>query len=244
MKKFIRGLFYKDNVPHNSLKPTELPKHPHLQSGISSIPGTVKFFSEKGKLRFDKVMSLAKKINNSEREALIRALMKPIQADYLLAVATEGQDAREIVDEHIFFFSGFIHYLHDSVFKIDEGISCDYIVSLAKDIVLPCPWSENRYMNALSIGSHAGNPWVGDDNHKIEIWLPWKIGLVRSGNHSLMSGVLWGEGELKAYKVTDLSSMFDRIHTDGLNWYANDEAIEMVKDYRIAAVYEIGRLLI
>ncbi|MBQ0600942.1 hypothetical protein J7S78_14175 [Klebsiella oxytoca] len=244
MKNFLRKIFRTVHSVPEKNKPTKLPQHPRLQSEVSSIPGNAKWFAEEGKLRFDKVMSLAKSVDNAGRETLIRALIRPIQADYLLAVATEGQDAREFLDERFFFFSDFIHYFDDSIAQRTEDFSSDYTVFLAKDIVLPCPWSENRYKNALSIGTHAGNPWVSDDNHKIDVWLPWKIGFVGGGNHSLMPGILWGEGELKAYRVTDASSVFERVSTDGINWYAGDKAIEAVKDYRVAAIYEIGRLIL
>ncbi|HCL5581030.1 TPA: hypothetical protein N2N40_002458 [Citrobacter freundii] len=211
---------------------------------MSSIPGNANWFAEEGKLRFEKVMSLAKSVDNAGRETLIRALIRPIQADYLLAVATEGQDAREPIDQRFFFFPDFIHYFNSGETQKMSGLPIDYPVSLAKDIVLPWPWSENRYRNALSIGTHAGNPWSSDDNHKIDVWLPWKIGFVGGGNHSLMPGILWGEGELKAYRVTDASPVFGRVSTDGLHWYADGKAIEAVKDYKIAAIYEIGRLLL
>ncbi|MFM2495527.1 DUF6710 family protein [Salmonella enterica] len=35
------------------------------------------------------------------------------------------------------------------------------------------------------MGSAKGNPWVQDINHRVTLWLPWRIGFVRGGNHSM-----------------------------------------------------------
>lgn len=45
------------------------------------------------KLKFDRVINLARRLPQPAIHDLLRALILPIQADYLLAVGTEGQDA-------------------------------------------------------------------------------------------------------------------------------------------------------
>ncbi|WP_312038611.1 DUF6710 family protein [Salmonella enterica] len=42
-----------------------------------------------------------------------------------------------------------------------------------------------RILRAPHIGSAKGNPWVQDINHRVTLWLPWRIGFVRGGNHSM-----------------------------------------------------------
>ncbi|MBL2719985.1 FipA, partial [Klebsiella pneumoniae] len=44
------------------------------------------------KLKFDRVINLARRLPQPAIHDLLRALILPIQADYLLAVGTEGQD--------------------------------------------------------------------------------------------------------------------------------------------------------
>ncbi|WP_252988339.1 FipA [Shigella flexneri] len=56
------------------------------------------------KLKFDRVINLAHRLPQPAIHDLLRALILPIQADYLLAVGTEGQDARPDMNEREFFF--------------------------------------------------------------------------------------------------------------------------------------------
>ncbi|MDZ2703595.1 hypothetical protein M1926_26975 [Klebsiella pneumoniae] len=51
------------------------------------------------KLKFDRVINLARRLPQPAIHDLLRALILPIQADYLLAVGTEGQDARPDMNE-------------------------------------------------------------------------------------------------------------------------------------------------
>ena len=59
------------------------------------------------KLKFDRVINLARRLPHPAIH-LLRALILPIQADYLLAVGTEGQDARPDMNEREFFFTKII----------------------------------------------------------------------------------------------------------------------------------------
>lgn len=219
-----------------------LPPHPHHHLSITSIPENADKMREKGKLRFDKVISLARKTSNPGRETLIRALIRPIQSDYLLAVAVEGQDARMTLDENCFFFSKMISYINEYARECD----INRMICLNKDMVLPWPWKESSYeYSTLTIGTHIGKPWVYDPiNHYVDVLMPWNIGFVGGGNHSIAAGVLACEGELKPRTIRDASDVFKFIHTDGNYWFENNKILEEVRDYRTAAVFEIGRMLI
>ena len=219
-----------------------LPSHPSHHSSITSIPENSDKMREKGKLRFDKVIDLAKRLSNPSRETLIRALIRPIQSDYLLAVAVEGQDARMTLDESCFFFSKMNSYINEYARECEINRS----IYLNKDIVLPWPWSTFSYEEStLKIGSHIGKPWVYDSrNHYVDVLMPWNIGFVEGGNHSIAAGILASEGELVPRKIYDASDIFKFIHTDGSYWFKNNEILEEVRDYRTAAVFEIGRMLI
>nr|WP_306439405.1 DUF6710 family protein [Klebsiella pneumoniae] len=82
-----------------------------------------------------------------------------------------------------------------------------------------------------------------DINHRVTLWLPWRIGFVRGGNHSIASGVLAGEGEVIPDTVYDMRYLLDIVSTDGYYWYMSGKICERVSDYRTAAFFEIGRLL-
>lgn len=196
------------------------------------------------KLKFDQVINLARRLPQPAIHDLLRALMLPIQADYLLAVGTEGQDARPDMDECEFFFSKIIwamDYTHMESLRLNAE---DFPLALATAKILPWPWSESRYRRTLAdIGSAKGNPWVQDINHSVILWMPWRLGFVHGGNHSIASGVLAGEGRVIPDTVYDMRYLLDIISTDGYNWYMRGKICERVSDYRTAAFFEIGRLL-
>ncbi|MEK8414470.1 hypothetical protein P2O56_17665, partial [Escherichia coli] len=97
----------------------------------------------------------------------------------------------------------------------------------------------------VTIGTHKGKPWKQDkNNHYVDLWLPWRIGFVHGGNHSITAGILAGEGSLIPEHVYDMSWMFELVRTDGNNWFVEGQKAEAVKSGRSAAVFEIGRLLV
>ena len=196
------------------------------------------------KAKFEHVLSLAASLPSAARYNLLHALFRPIQSDYLLAVAAEGQDARPTLDERQFFFQSLFDYISFEQLSHQKLVPDEYPLSLATDMVLPWPWSMNSYRGSLSIGSLQGNPWRYDNsNHHVELWLPWRIGFVKGGNHSLAAGILAGEGTLLPVRVFDMDDLLRRVSTDGISWLAGGKQIERVHDWRTAAFYELGRLV-
>lgn len=196
------------------------------------------------KARFEHVLSLAASLPSAARYNLLRALVRPIQSDYLLAVAAEGQDARPTLDERQFFFQSLFDYISFEQLIHQKLMPEEYPLSLTTDMVLPWPWSMNCYRGRLSIGSWQGNPWRYDNsNHHVELWLPWRIGFVKGGNHSLAAAILAGEGTLLPDRVFDMDDLLRRVYTDGISWFADGRQIERVRDWRTAAFYELGRLV-
>lgn len=198
------------------------------------------------KNRFDHLLSVAENLPVKALPDLIRAIVRPVQSDFLLAVAEEGTDARPDMTPQEFFFNGLIQVQSYEKMKEAELDSADYPLSLASDMVLPWPWSLLRYIdNVSSIGNHKGRPWKQDIiNHYVDLWLPWRIGFVRGGNHSITAGILAGEGTVIPDHVYDMSYLFELVRTDGIHWFVDDKKIEAVKSGRSAAIFEIGRLLI
>ncbi|MCT7051826.1 DUF6710 family protein, partial [Salmonella enterica] len=176
---------------------------------------------------------------------LIRAIVRPVQSDFLLAVAEEGTDARPDMTPQEFFFDGLIQVLSCEKMKEGELDGADYPLSLASDMVLPWPWSLTRYIDNVShIGTHKGRPWKQDKiNHYVDLWLPWRIGFVCGGNHSITAGILAGEGTVIPDHVYDMSWLFELVRTDGIHWFVGGQKVEAVKSGRSAAVFETGRLL-
>lgn len=196
------------------------------------------------KTKFDHIMRLAMRLPKAARYNLLRALVRPMQSDYLLAVAAEGQDARLTLDERLFFFEGIYHYISFEQLSHQKLPVADYPLSLASDMVLPWPWSMNSYTESLNLGSLQGTPWHFDSsNHHIAIWLPWRVGFVKGGNHSLAAGILAGEGKLLPEEVFDMQDLLARVSTDGTWWYGDGKRVEKVRDWRTAAFFEIGRLV-
>jgi len=196
------------------------------------------------KSRFDHLLNVANQLPLSGLPDLLRAIARPTQSDFILGVAEEGTNARSGLDERWFFFKDiykllYVHEMH----KIEMN-NHDYPLSLATDIILPWPWNLNSYINTLSIiGTEKGKPWKQDNNHRVTVWLPWKICFVETGNHSITSGILAGEGTIIPEHVYDMSYLFSMVRTDGVYWYIDDKKNELVRSYRHAAFFEIGRFL-
>lgn len=197
------------------------------------------------KNNFDHLLSVASSLPIKAMPDLVRAIIRPLQSDFLLAVAEEGTDARPDMTPGEFFFNGLINVQDYERMKAREHNPQDYPLSLTSDMVLPWPWSLSRYIDNVSrIGTAKGRPWKQDhNNHYVDLWLPWRIGFVRGGNHSITAGILAGEGTLIPAHVWDMSFLFERIKTDGIHWYVDGKKTETVKSWRTAAVFEIGRLI-
>lgn len=208
-----------------------------------------------------KTAKLIAEINPRGLVDLVRAILRPLQSEYLLGVAERGQNALPNIASSGFFGGA----VHDRMLHPDgitsRGIRLEsktFSLKLARDIVLPCAWHFDRYVNALAtIGSGkavAGGrfwnrayqgPWCQEDNHRIELWLPWGIGFVNGGNHSITAGILAGEGEVSPAHVFDMGFLFDELRCDG-RYYLDSrtgDQVGPVEDARKAAVFEIGRMM-
>lgn len=189
---------------------------------------------------------------------LVRAILRPLQSDYLLGIAERGQDALPPIVSYTFFGND----VRDRLFSSDginwRGSKLEapyYTLQLSRDIVLPCAWSYAGYVNALAtIGSNKQpettdrsyqGGWRQDQNHRVDVWLPWGIGFVNGGNHSITAGILAGEGEIKPDTIYDMAFLLDDLQCDGVNFIDTQSGTNLgpVLDWRTAAVFEIGRLI-
>lgn len=200
--------------------------------------------------QFTHILAFAKELEVENPNGLIKLvnlLLRPLQADLLSsAVMNELHAARAEVDAQNFFMPGGpsdIQYPGN----YPRLNSDDFSVRLNRDPILPCPWHRNRYQGTLGfIGTGESNgEWRQDSNHSVLLLLPWGIPFVTGGNHSIAAGVLAGEGLLKPTEVFDLSHLLDEVRCDGRKYVAvsDGRVLDKVRDVRIAAIFEIGRMM-
>lgn len=202
--------------------------------------------------QFDNLMGVAREISAQNPRGLadlVNAILRPLQAERLIAVAERSLHGSPGPITSTEFFMG---QTSSGVFMKHENLRLapePFMVDLSRHIVLPTPWLRERFVSALSlIGTGKMNgQWQQDEaNHLLILWLPWGIGFVTNGNHSIASGILMGEGRLTPTEVYDLSGVFKAITCNGRHYFdaINKTPIAPVTDQRRAAVFEIGRLMV
>lgn len=221
----------------------------------TTIQNLIQKSTKNNKLIFENIMQFASEIEKKNPEALIdlvRVLLKPLQSDYLVScIENENHHSKKPIKSFDFFMpNGSIDIQFASNYpKLDSTL---FLIDLKKDSIFPGPWERSRYVTCLSyIGSNKklgdfGGNWKQDfSNHYIHILLPWGLVFVEGGNHSIASGIISGEGTLIPNNVYDMSDILNKIKCDGINYISieDNQIINSVYDIRIAAVFEIGRLL-
>ena len=213
--------------------------------------------------RFQQLMETAAEIASRNPRGLphlIGAILRPLQSDYLLAVAEYGALDHGGINSLAFFGPAISRRLYtpDGMkFRGEKRDPRSYRLALARDPVLPWPWKHDRFVTAVAtIGSDKEfeNPsglcrwqgaWRQDDNHDVDLWLPWRIGFVTRGNHSIAAGILAGEGSLVPDTVYDMGFLLDEVRCDG-HFYRctkTGKILAPMHDARVGAVFEIGRYL-
>ena len=199
-------------------------------------------------------METAKRIASIDPLALsdlVRAIIRPLQSEYLLGVAEMGSDPFPDISAWSFFGKAISHYFYtdDGMrFRANKLNHKNYRLSLAYDPILPWAWKDDRYIEAIArIGKRkkSGASWKQDGNHSVELWLPWGIGFVCGGNHSITAGILAAEGTLIPDSVYDMGFLFDDVSCDGAYYIDRHTGnkLEKINDYRRAAIFEIGRIM-
>ncbi len=84
-----------------------------------------------------------------------------------------------------------------------------------------------------------------DPNHQITHIHPLHISFVTGGNHSIIQGIINGEGQLLPIEVFDITNLMKVIHFDGKNWIKSDidKNIGSPMYPEFGWAWEIGRLL-
>ena len=179
--------------------------------------------------------------------SLVSAILRPLQFEQILSVAEREQHAaREAIRfEQLFSSDYFFSYFDpNDCIRLTAG---DYEVDLARDIVLTTPWVRNGFASALAHigeGKKSGH-WQQDPNHSVMLVLPWRIAVVTGGNHSIAAGILSHEGSVVPSDVLDLTPVLARVFCDGRRFLCrtSGKAVAHVRDGRMGALFEIGRLM-
>lgn len=185
---------------------------------------------------------------------IIKLLGRKIQLDYLLK-PLYLKESELLLDKTLDSDNLFIN--HNDIISTNEQSFEDIKihienyeseVNLNTDIVLPWPWSQDRYAKAItSIGEgRKKGAWTMDEpNHSLELWLPIGISWVYSGNHSIASGIIQNIGSIKPEYVYDISRVYDFVQCNGQNFIRkhDNSIISPVRNVEFAAIFEIGRMI-
>lgn len=204
------------------------------------------------KERFDNIMEVAKKIEKQNPDALfdlIKLLGRKLQSDYMTRVFTTRYNLSNL-NTDLMWFNETQKLTLDGrgLFHLKEKEDKTVTINLKTDIVLPWPWQLNRVADCVAhIGKgKKGGSWKQDEtNHHLEHWETFGISWVLGGNHSIMSGVIQGEGSIKTDNVFNLTELFKHVRYDGSHFIRkhDNRPISTVTEYEFAAIFEIGRLI-
>lgn len=180
---------------------------------------------------------------------VIRLLGRNLQSNYLTSLLISENETKlpSLYPEVIFMDPRTIISDDITIESLLVEVNLTKDIQLGRDVVLPWPWKRERLINCIAqIGEERKNgPWKQDYNHWVELWLPLGVAWVNSGNHSISTGVIQGQGHIKSSKAKDINKLYDYIYIDGEYYYSfkNDEVISEVKNIDFAAIFEIGRLM-
>lgn len=213
--------------------------------------------------QFDIVMDWANKVKNDNPEPLrrkqalqdlIKILLRPIQAEHIrdayLKPANRALGSLTFPDD---FFSPCHSNLAYEIIT-EKGNSREpetrrrHTLNLASDTILPTSWNSCSIVNMLgTIGSEKRYLGLFQQNHDhhVTLILPLKIGFVTGGNHSIIQGIINGNGEIIPDQVIDLERLFDIVSFDGENWIDQPSGTPCGRPryQEFGWVWEIARLM-
>ncbi|MCC6965307.1 MAG: hypothetical protein IT391_03350 [Nitrospira sp.] len=203
--------------------------------------------------QFEQILKVANKIAKQNPQALptfVRLLARKLQGQYMSAafLRTASGGSAELEPGVVWFSEVAVLSGEGAmVYYLKKRLPSTRVLNLSTDVVLPWPWDLTRLEMCLSFIGTKQNPWKQDTgNHRVEYWLPFGIGWVRGGNHSIMTGILQGRQQLETDEVYDLSAIFPLVHCDGIAFRrtADNSVIAPVREVEFAAIYEVGRLML
>lgn len=178
----------------------------------------------------------------------IKAIGSTIRQNLLMQLIT-GQEVAHV--EELFIDLGRDikgennEYIYNS-FTIEDNEKIS--ISLKDNLVIPVAWEMSRFVNNITgIGTDCGNPFeFQKSNHGSTLFLPIGVTIVYNGNHSILTGIIKGEGIIHPTEMVDLAPLYEKVKFDGTHYrdIESNKAIQEVKNFELGAIYEIGRLFI
>jgi hypothetical protein len=117
----------------------------------------------------------------------------------------------------------------------------------ASGLIWTFPWQPERLARALMrFGNEWREPtWRSCDDRTAYVLLPWRIGVVDNGNHSIASGVLWGDGWLEPLWSLDFSDRLRAVQLGETGLESLDgQLIGSSDSWAVLALIGLGRLLL
>lgn len=177
---------------------------------------------------------------------VIRLIGKKVQNKYLIELTNVDCFSRlESKNIYNIFFNSKNRndqYIFNSIIKKDTVKE----INLSKDLIITFPWKRERLIRTITyLGENRARLWRQDNNHSVQLILPIGLCLVSSGNHSIASGIIQGEGQIKTDRIYDISKIYEHVFCDGINYIRtkDNSIISSVDDVEMAAIFEIGRLM-
>lgn len=205
------------------------------------------------RVSFNHIMEFAGELATTNPLALpdlVRALGRPLQWYHLTTlIGRELHGAIDEVEVSDLFFDPSIPVTPngDTLESLRTEVLPNSEFLLTLDLLLPTPWERSRLLGCLESIGGVSNPWKQDDfNHRVEAWEPLHLGFVHGGNHSIATGIIKGEGTIRAEVTYDISRIYEYVSCDGVHYRRREDqtVVSDVKNVEFAAIFEIGRLLV
>lgn len=189
-------------------------------------------------------------INKHALPSVARAIAKPLQARRLvLALQYPKHQVPVSGDFADFFFPDHLPLSADGR-NLDELAPAEnpparkYRMRLGRDVLLPWAWHRANLVSTLAtIGSSkSAGPWRCDINHQVRIVLPFGLGLVQGGNHSIAAGVADSEGDVWA-TARNLAPAYAHVDYDGVAFVRRHDAriLNVPREEEPGMLFELGR---
>lgn len=215
--------------------------------------------AEERRLRFHRVVDAIEELAKTDRHALpslARLIAQPLQAEFAGEVLRwpAHQCSLDNDVDRLFFRDG-LAITTDGKSLFDLRRSFDEVpdaarkqrfwLQLGRDAVIPAPWHRGRLVDCLSsIGRARKNGgWEADQNHRVALLLPFGLGVVHGGNHSIATGICNGEGRLISIETLDFTPAYDHVRYDGLAFrrVCDGEVLSQPKFEEPGMLFELGR---
>lgn len=201
-------------------------------------------------------MDLARLVAETDPHALtamVRYVGRPLQSRSLFDVAAQSpfkvQPGRCSI--HKLFFNAYAPITAsgetlESLVPPDE--SSHYLLRLGRDIVLSVPWNHKRMADALALYGNCrkAGPWRANGNHRVALMLPFGLGVVYNGYHSLAAGISNAEGAVVSAYTQDFTPVYQHVRYDGETFVRLHDGATLGSpvDEEPGMLFEIGRLMI